>query len=173
MRRIIFILAFSLLIVPLTNAQSKQVTIVTRTGYINSETIYNSLPEYKSATQTLESLSKSYEDKVKAEFAKIETLYNNYQSKKANMSASERANKENEIISKERAAKQLQQSYFGEDGAMQKKSEELLEPIRKKVQKAIDKVAASGNYMIIFDVAMMQGVAYTNEAADLSTLVIK
>ena len=70
------------------------------------------------------------------------------------------------------AAKDLQKSYFGQDGTMQKKSDELLGPIREKIQKAINEVAAEGDFMIIFDVSALKGVVYTNAESDLSSVVI-
>lgn len=171
MKKIIFSIICLAVALPLF-AQSKNNSGV-KYGYINTETILNALPEYKSATNSLETLSKSYQSKVENEFAVIEKLYNTYQSQKSSLSAQQRQARENEIITKERAAKQLQQSYFGEDGLMQKKSEELLGPIRKKVQNAIDKLATSGNYMIIFDTAIMQGIVYSNPSNDMSNEVIR
>ena len=88
------------------------------------------------------------------------------------MSASQRQAKEEEIINKEKAAKQKQQSYFGQDGAMQKKSQELVDPIKERVQKAIDIVAEKGGYMLIIDIATTEGVVYAASAADLSSQVI-
>lgn len=142
-------------------------------GYINTEKILSVIPEYKAAQTQLESLSKTYQSKIEAEYEKIETLYNNYQSMKANLTAQARQMKENEIIEKERAVKELQKSYFGQDGAMQKKSQELMDPIKERVDSAINKIAASGDFMIIFDTASLQGVAYVNEKDDLSNYVIK
>ena len=89
------------------------------------------------------------------------------------MSQVVRAQKENEIISKEEAAKKLQESYFGENGIMQKKSQELLSPIKERVQAAIERVAKSGGYMMIVDIASQSGVIYTNSQYDLSQEVIK
>ncbi len=142
-------------------------------GYIDTEKILKVIPEYKSAQNQLESLSGQYQSKIESEYSKIEVMYNNYQRQKATMSAQARAQKENEIIEREQTVKQLQMSYFGQDGLMQKKSAELLDPIRKKVDAAIGKVASDGGYMMLFDVAAMQGVAYKNENDDLSHLVIK
>ena len=142
-------------------------------GYIDTEKILKVIPEYKSAQTQLESLSSQYQSKIESEYSKIETMYNNYQRQKASMSAQARAQKENEIIEREKTVKQLQMSYFGQDGLMQKKSAELLDPIKDKVNAAIEKVASNGGYMILFDVAAMQGVAYKDADADLSQLVIK
>lgn len=144
-----------------------------KVGYIDTEKILKVIPEYKSAQTQLESLSEQYQSKIESEYSKIEVMYNNYQKQKATMSPQARAQRENEIIEREQTVKQLQMSYFGQDGLMQKKSAELLDPIKDKVNAAIEKVASSGGYMILFDVAAMQGVAYKNVNDDLSPLVIK
>ncbi len=144
-----------------------------KVGYIDTEKILQVIPAYKSAQTQLESLSEQYQKKIESEYSKIEVMYNNYQRQKATLSAQTRAQKENEIIEREQTVKQLQKTYFGQDGLMQKKSEELLSPIKDKVNAAIEKVASAGGYMILFDVAAMQGVAYKNAADDLSPLVIK
>ncbi len=142
-------------------------------GYINSEKILSAIPAYKSAQQQLESYSNQFQGIVDAEYAKIEALYNKYQQQKGNLTAQARQAKENEIIQKEQEVKQLQQNYFGQDGQMQQYSESLLGPIREKVDAAIAKVAQSGNYVMVLDVASMQGVAYTNAQYDLSAAVLK
>ena len=144
-----------------------------RVGYINTEKILSVIPEYKSAQTQLENLSKQYSQKIESEYAKIETMYRNYQQQKGSLSAQVRAQRENEIISREQTVKELQKSYFGQDGLMQKKSEELLNPLRERVDAAIKKIAENGNFMIIFDTSIMQGVAYAKESDDLSGLVIR
>ena len=144
-----------------------------RVGFLDTEKILASIPEYNSAKSQLESLEKGYRTKVENEFAALEKLYNAYQANKGTMSQVVRAQKENEIISKEEAAKKLQESYFGENGIMQKKSQELLSPIKERVQAAIERVAKSGGYMMIVDIASQSGVIYTNSQYDLSQEVIK
>ena len=141
-------------------------------GYVNTETILAAIPEYKVASEKLETLSNQYQEKIKQEYSKIETLYNTYQQQKATLSATTRQAKENEIITKEREVKKLQQSYFGQDGQIQKKSEELVGPIKERVQKAIDMVAERGGYMLIIDIATSSGVVYAASDADLSQQVI-
>lgn len=164
MKRFLFIAAAFLFAVQL-NAQ--------RVGFLDTEKILASILEYNSAKSQLESLEKGYRTKVENEFAAIEKLYNAYQANKGTMSQVVRAQKENEIISKEEAAKKLQESYFGENGIMQKKSQELLSPIKERVQAAIERVAKSGGYMMIVDIASQSGVIYTNSQYDLSQEVIK
>ena len=151
---------------------AKAQNVPSKCGYVNTETILEAIPEYKVATQKLEAMGNQYQEEIKKDYAQIETLFNNYQKQKASLNAQQRQAREEEIINKEKAAKQKQQSYFGQDGVLQKKSQELVDPIKEKVQKAIDIVAEKGGYMLIIDIATGQGVVYAASAADLSSQVI-
>ena len=141
-------------------------------GYINTDTILSEIPAYVAAQTQLDALSDKYKASIEAELGKIETLYQNYQSSKNSMSAAQRQNAENEIISKERVVQEKQKIYFGEDGIMAKKAEELLSPIQKEVNRAIEEVAKLGGYDLIIDLAAIQGVVYKNEALDLTQFVL-
>lgn len=143
-----------------------------KTGYINTETILSQIPEYQVAQQKLNVLSEQYKNKVDSELNVVEQMYNKYMSVKSTLTEAQRTQQEEAIISKERSAKELQKTYFGQDGYLQKKSEELLTPIKNKVQQAIDKIAASEDFMIIFDLAVLQGVVYDNPKYDLSAKVL-
>ena len=96
-----------------------------KVGYINTEKILSAIPEYKSAQSQLEELGKGYQQKIEAEYSKIEVMYNNYQQVKGGLSAQARQQRENEIISREQTVKELQKTYFGQDGLMQKKSQDF------------------------------------------------
>ena len=122
-------------------------------AYVNTETLLAEIPAYVAAQN------------------QIETLYQSYQSSKGSMTAAQRQNAENEIISKERVVQEKQKIYFGEDGIMAKKAEELLAPIQKQVDKAIADVAKMGGYDLVIDLAAMQGVVYKNEALDVTQFV--
>ena len=141
-------------------------------GYINTETILSEIPAYVAAQSQLDALSDKYKAAIEAEMGKIETLYQNYQATRNSMSASQRQNAENEIISKGRVVQEKQKIYFGEEGIMAKKAEELLSPIRQEVSKAIEDVAKLGGYDLIIDLAAVQGVVYKNEKLDLTQFVL-
>ena len=143
-----------------------------KVAYVNTETILAAIPEYAAAQIQLEALGDKYKAAVETELGKVETLYQNYQSTRHTMSAQQRQNAENEIIAKERVAQEKQKIYFGEDGIMAKKAEELLDPIRKRVETAIESVARSEGYDLVIDVAAVQGIVYKNEALDLTGRVI-
>ena len=164
MKRLILVFAVLLASFQLAGAQ--------KVAYVNTETILAAIPEYTAAQAQLEALGDKYKAAVETELGKVETLYQNYQSTRHTMSMQQRQNAENEIIAKERVAQEKQKIYFGEDGIMAKKAEELLDPIRKEVEKAIRTVAVSGGYDLVIDVAAVQGVVYQNPSLDLSLQVI-
>lgn len=170
MRR--FLLLFTVLFATL-QLQAQNISSVGRVGYINTDEILSSIPEYEVAQDKLEVLSQEYQSKIEAEYKVIEDLYQKYQATKATLSESVKSQKESEIITKERAVKELQNSYFGEDGVMQEKSEEYLAPIKNRVQQAIDIVAKDGNFMLLLDIASMQGIVYVNETDNLNATILK
>ena len=141
-------------------------------GYINTDNILNGIPAYTVAQTQLDNLSDKYKASIETELGKIEVLYQNYQASRSSMTASQRQSAENEIISKERVVQEKQKIYFGEDGIMEKKAEELLSPIRKALDVAIEQVARKGGYDLIIDLAALQGVVYKNDSLDLSAAVL-
>ena len=142
-------------------------------AYINTDTILNRIPGYLEAQKSLNSLAELYKNEIEGKYKVIEQMYNSYMSSKSRMTEYQQSLKEDEIISLEREVKELQNGYFGPEGVMQKKSEELLSPIKEKVRQVIEKMAESNGIMLIFDTAIMQGVIYNDPSKDLSEAVLK
>ena len=80
--------------------------------------------------------------------------------------------KQQEIIDKENEAKALQKKYFGEDGLMAQKREELLKPIQDNVFNEIKKMAEAGDYDYIFDKATGE-ILYARPMNDKSDQLLK
>ena len=161
-----FLIAIVALLVGIGSTSAQKI------GYINTETILSGIPAYVAAQNQLDTMSDKYKATIETEMGKIEALYQDYQSSRNSMSASQRQSAENEIIAKERVVQEKQKIYFGEDGILAKRAEELLSPIRQQVDRAIARVAALGGYDLIIDVAALQGVVYKNPALDLSEQVL-
>ena len=143
-----------------------------KVGTINTENILNEIPAYLSAQNQLNTLSDKYKAAIETELGKIESLYQVYQSSRGSMTASQRKSAEDEIIAKERVVQEKQKIYFGEDGIMAKKAEELLGPVREQMDRAIKDVAQKGGFDLVIDLAAMPGVVYKNDALDLSSAVL-
>ena len=120
---------------------------------VNSEKVFKSIDAYNTALSTLDKLAEQYQDMVDAKFAEVETLYNNYMNQKASLTAATRQSRENDILAKEKAAQEYQESLFGYDGTLMKKRVEMIEPIQKKVFSAIEAYAKQVGADVVLDSA--------------------
>ena len=73
----------------------------------------------------------------------------------------------------EKNVKAKQNEIFGQDGSFSKKTMEIMDPIKRRVQNAIDSVAAEMGLGIIFDINIVQGVVYKNPKLDITDRVIR
>lgn len=143
-------------------------------AFINTDEVLASIPEYVAAQDALSALSDKYKASVELEVGKIEALYQNYQRDKGMMTASQRSAAENEIIAKERAVKEKQNLYFGEDGILVKKSEDMLGPIRAKVDSVIQTVVEEmGGIEIVVDLSVNQDIVYYKSENEITKKVIE
>lgn len=139
---------------------------------VNSEKVFKSIDAYNTALSTLDKLAEQYQDLVDAKFAEVETLYNNYMNQKASLTAATRQTRENDILAKEKAAQEYQETLFGNDGTLMKKRVEMIEPIQKKVFSAIEAYAKQVGADVVLDSANNPTLLYSNPSVDRTQQVI-
>ena len=139
---------------------------------VNSEKVFKSIDAYNKALSTLDKLAEQYQDMVDAEFAEVETLYNNYMNQKASLTAATRQTRENDILAKEKAAQEYQETLFGNDGTLMKKRIEMIEPIQKQVFSAIEAYAKQVGADVVLDSANNPTLLYSNPSVDRTQQVI-
>ncbi len=139
---------------------------------VNSEKVFKSIDAYNTALSTLDKLAEQYQDMVDAKFAEVETLYNNYMNQKASLTAATRQTRENDILAKEKAAQEYQESLFGNDGTLMKKRIEMIEPIQKQVFSAIEAYAKQVGADVVLDSANNPTLLYSNPSVDRTQQVI-
>ena len=136
---------------------------------INSQEVVFAMPELTEIQKNLESLEKDWAEQLE----QIQVEFNNkmadYEKNQATMAATIKQMKQQEL-------QQLQQR-FGEiqqlaQQDMQKKQAELFEPVQKKAQEAINKIAKAAGYLAVFETASL---VYFDEAqlVDIAPLVKK
>lgn len=139
---------------------------------VNSEKVFKSIDAYNTALSTLDKLAEQYQDMVDAKFAEVETLYNNYMNQKASLTAATRQTRENDILAKEKAAQEYQETLFGNDGTLMKKRIEMIEPIQKQVFSAIEAYAKQVGADVVLDSANNPTLLYSNPSMDRTQQVI-
>ncbi|MDR2362562.1 MAG: OmpH family outer membrane protein [Prevotellaceae bacterium] len=165
MKRILLTLA---LIAGITFSASAQ-----KIAYVNTEYILKKIPAYKTAQDQLDKLSQQYEKEIESRYQKLEELYKSYQAEKVLLTDDMKQRRENEIITKEKEAKDLQRQYFGQGGTLEKKKEELIKPIQEKIASAINEIATQDGYAMIFDSASNPSILFVAPRYDLSDKVLE
>ena len=142
-------------------------------AFVDSDYILQNIPSYNAAQDELNKISEGWETEIAAVYADIEKMYKTYQSERVLLTDEMRKKREEEIITKERQVKELQSKYFGPEGDVSKKREELVKPIQDAVYKAVKELSAEGSYAVIFDTASGASILYSNPRYDLSDEVLK
>lgn len=142
-------------------------------AFVDTEYILRNIPSYEAAQSELDKFSAEWEAEVKAEYEAIEEMYKSYKAERVLLSDEMRQKREDEIIQRESAVKELQQKYFGAEGELFKKREELVKPIQDAVYKAVKELSAEGSYAIIFDTASGAAILYSNPRYDMSDEILE
>ncbi len=142
-------------------------------AFVDSDYILNNIPSYKAAQDEIDKLSEQYEGEIRVLYEEIDKMYRDYQGEKVLLTDDMKSEREEEIITKEREAKKLQNDYFGQEGFLFKKREELIKPIQDEVYNAVKEVANENGYAVIFDSSSGPTMLYTNPRYDVSDEVLK
>ena len=142
-------------------------------AFVDTEYILSNIPSYKAAQDQIDELSKQYEGEVKTAYDEIDKMYREYQAEKVLLTQEMQGKREEAIINKEREAKKLQNDYFGQEGLLFKKREELVKPIQDEVYNAVKEISNDEGYAAIFDTSSGPGLIYTNPRYDISDEVLQ
>ncbi|MXV17784.1 OmpH family outer membrane protein [Hufsiella ginkgonis] len=143
-----------------------------RFAYVDTEYILKHIPEYNSAKKQMDALSAQWQKDVDARFAEIEKLYKAYQADQVLLSDEMRKRRENEIIDKEKAAKDFQSMKFGYQGDLYKENNKLIKPIQDKVAVAVRAVAENRQLDMVIDKNSEVTLLYISPRLDVSNDVI-
>lgn len=149
------------------------VSMAQKYAFVDSEYIRNNIPAFTAAQEQLDKLSKQWEKEVADGYAIVEQMYKSYQNESVLLSQDMKTKREEAIIAKEKEMKNLQNKYFGVDGDLFKKREELVKPIQDEILKAIKEIAVDGSYAVIFDTAAGGNILFANPKFDISDQVLQ
>ncbi|KAA6349422.1 Chaperone protein Skp [termite gut metagenome] len=165
MKRSVFITLLLLFAINLTaNAQ--------KFALIDMEYILQHIPSYEKANKELDQISQKYQSEVEALTEQAQVLYKEYQSKAASLSEGQRTKKEEEIVAKEKAVAELRHNYFGPEGELLKKRENIMKPIQDDIYKAIKEISEMEDYSIVIDRASEAGIIFASPRIDISNEVL-
>ena len=142
-------------------------------GYIDSDYILASVPEYTEAKDKLDKLADRWTKEIEERYAVLKTKKDNFAREEVLLPAEEKQKRKEEIERLETEAMQMQKLRFGVEGDYFQKRQELIKPIQDKVYDAMQKVASKRNYTFVFDKANQSNLVYADSKFDISDEVLK
>lgn len=158
-----------LFLLALTGALSVQAQ---KFALVDMEYILSNIPAYERANEQLNQTSKGWQTEVEALNTAAQTLYKNYQNESVFLSESQKKEREQAIVNKEKEAAELKKKYFGPEGELYKKRQSLIEPIQDEIYNAVKAIATQKGFQLILDRASDNGIIFASPSIDISNEVL-
>jgi|APTNR8051073442_1049403.scaffolds.fasta_scaffold02402_7 outer membrane protein len=147
------------------NAQSMKV------GVANLQMVVEQLPDAKKIDTEIKELATKYQDSLLKMQGDLESKFQTYQKQKGMMTQDQQLATEQELQALNQTVLQFQQAKFGQQGELQMKRLELLQPLRNKIKDAIDKVSAAEKLNLVLD-SSTESVLFADDALDITFKVL-
>ncbi len=141
-------------------------------AYVDTRYILDKLPEYAAAEKEIDLISQKWQKELDGTYAQIEQLYQKYRAEEVLMTDAIKRERQDEILQKEKEAKEYQRKRFGYEGDVFKQREEKVKPIQDRVFAAVEVLAKERKLDFVFDKAGAVVMLYTSSAYDLSDEVL-
>ena len=166
MKKLYYILfVFLFVALGFTNAQSLKV------GVANLQMVVEQLPDAKKIDTEIKEIATKYQDSLLKMQGDLETKFQTKKKKKGMMTQEQQIATEQELQALNQTVLQFQQAKFGQQGELQMKRLELLQPLRNKIKDAIDKVSASEKLNLVLD-SSTESVLFADDALDITFKVL-
>ena len=144
-----------------------------RIAIVDITKVLEELPDYKSAQTDLDNLAATWRQEIALEYDQIKAMYNKYQAEQVLLTEDARKAKEDEIMEREKAVRELQRDKFGPEGQLFRKRQDLVQPIQERVYAAIQNYAEDRGFDFIFDKGGTGGLIFSNAEYDKTDDVIR
>lgn len=139
---------------------------------VDMEYIMKNIPAYESANEQLNQVSKKWQKEVETQLQDVQTMYKNYQTELVFLTEELKVKREEEIVSKEKAAQELKRTYFGPEGELFKKRQSLMKPIQDEIYTAIQEISKDKDFSLVFDKSSSMNVIFASPALDISDMIL-
>ncbi len=144
-----------------------------RFGIVDSDYIMSQISDYGKAQQQLDQLSRTWEGEIESLISEADALQKAFDAEKVLLTEEMKEQRLAEIKAKYDEGKTKQQLYFGVEGKLYTKRQELIKPIQDKIYNAVQDVARRRNLDVVFDKGSELITLYVSEKVDISDEVIE
>lgn len=149
------------------NAVYSQNTL--KVGIVDSETIAKQLPEAQDADKKLADIRKKALDTLEQKQNALKARIENYQKQKSMMNADAQKKEEESLTKAQQEFMQYREFKEQEFGQVR---DQLYEPIRETVRKAIAEVAKEEKYQLVLDKSNNPTLLYFEDKAEITFRVL-
>lgn len=164
MRRAILALWITILLIPLMGEDFK-------VGYFDSDRVFSESKQIQEAQKIFENETQTWKEQIAGYDRDIEELEREYEQKKYTLGPASRQEAEKRIDELRKEKSDFIEEIYGENGLAAQRNDELLEPFREIMMKAVNKVAVEGDFSLILDVSS-GAVVYGKSGLDVTDEVI-
>lgn len=118
-------------------------------GIVSAEEIFQVMPESKTAQEQIAAASKQYEDEYAKLNEEMQKKYSEYQTL-LNDASTPQSIKDRRLQEMQDLDQKAQQFLATAQQDLQRQNAQLTQPIQEKLMKAIQEVAANGNFTMVF-----------------------
>ncbi len=168
MKKYFVLASFLLFGAGFTAAQTQQ-----KIGFVDSQIILTQLPEAIKAQGDLDALANKWTAQLDSMTQELQQEYADYQKQANTMPEDKRTVAQQNLIQKEQAIQEFRRQKFAQQtGELYKKQEEIFNPIKEKIYKAIQEVATAEGMQFIFDKSGDIILLYADPAYDMTYRVM-
>ena len=157
----------------LVTATAQNDPLVQKIGFAEPDYILLQLPEAKKIDSELKTHASQLQSQGKAKYEDYQVKLKAYQSMPPTTPEAIKGDKERELAALQEGIQKFDQEA---QSSYQKKHADLLEPVSKKISKAIEEVAKENGYSFIINPQLANGgdiLLFSDEKHNISDLVLK
>jgi outer membrane protein len=153
-------------------AQAQTQPAASKIGFADVDYIFNQMPEAKQVEADLKTTENMLKSQIQTKAQDFQKKVQDYQANLNNMLDAVRQNTERELQQMQANLEKLQQDA---QTTINNKQTQLMDPVYKKVSKAIEEVAKENAFTFILtsQIGGLDVVLYADEKSDVSDLVLK
>jgi outer membrane protein len=141
-------------------------------GYINSETIMQTLPEAIDAQKSLDALVAGWEAELQKMQGEWKKKFDEFDKRKLILTDQVRADQERQLRELDQSINDFRNRKFGQNGELFQKQNDVMKPVQNKMFKVLEDVAKEDGFDYIVDRSGQVLLLYANEKLDLTQKVL-
>tara|TARA_B100000497_G_C7504978_1_gene308022 strand:+ start:120 stop:644 length:525 start_codon:yes stop_codon:yes gene_type:complete len=142
-------------------------------AFVDSDYILSQMESYQKAQKQIDDLSKKWQKELDDKAKVIEQKTNELNKNEILLPEDIKNEKEKEILDLQLELRKFQSGKFGVGGDLFRKRKELIQPIQRKIYKAIESLSEDNNYSFVLDKSKNSNILYADPKYDKSDAIIR